>query len=401
MNIFLLTVASLIALTWVTRHVRITRTLREDPILSPGLFGPDDHSHKRVSVLIPARNEEDNIRECVLDALALNYTPKEIIVVDDRSEDRTADIVAELARDHPELTLVKLDHLQPGWTGKTHALWAGVQKAHGDWLLFIDADTRHHPDNLDVTVAYAEKNNLDMISLLASLTCYGFWENLLQPLLGGALMIRFPLQKVNDPNSPLAFANGQYILVRREAYEAVGGHAAVRSDLLEDIAIAKALKSAGKRITTAFAPDISTTRMYSSFGDIVRGWARIFYYAFDQSLLSVFIGFMLIVVFSLLPYVLFAGSVIAAIAGAGGAVTTALAVVSGATCLLIYAALWRVAVFSKTDRRLLPLYPLGAVISAFVMVRAFLMRFSRRGVTWRGTTYATAAPENPSASPKP
>ena len=391
MAVALLVLSSLIAFTWLMRHRRITLTFRDDPILKPGLWR--SRSRPMVSILVPARNEEANIRDCLLRALQLNYQPKEIIVVDDRSEDRTAQIVAELARDHPEISLVRVGSLPEGWTGKTHALWEGFQRARGDWLLFIDADTRHHPDNLDVALGFAEQGAYDLVSLLPGLECGSFWEQLLQPVLGGALMIRFSIKKINNPDSSLAFANGQYILMRRGPYQAVGGHERVRSELLEDIAIAKVLKAARYRIATAYAPDLSTTRMYSTFGEITRGWARIFYYGFGKSLAAVLLGFVLIVVFSIMPFVVAFSSAWRIFSGHGSGLMWALFAVSFGTCLAIYAALWRIFELTRSSRLFIPLYPLAALISAYVMLKAFFLPFSRKGVTWRGTTYAPASPE--------
>jgi len=388
MGLVTLCVSAVIALIWITRHLKLNRTFREDPILKPDTYKLPDDYNKSVTILIPARNEEDNIRDCVMSVVDINYDNKQIIVIDDRSEDSTAQIVEELAAKHPEVKLVKVEHLHEGWTGKTSALCEGAKHADGDWLLFIDADTRHHPKTLEVVLGFAEEKKLDFVTLLPKLESRSFWERLMQPLLGGALMIRFPLEKINDHSSPLAFANGQYIIVRREPYLKLGGHEAVSDKMLEDIAIAKVFKTNGYRIATAYGADIFTTRMYSSFSDICNGWARIYYFGFDKSLLKVSQGMFLILFFSLLPYILFVSSGISLLTAASFNIISALTL--GANLLsmfLIYGALYRVFSLTKGPKAFIPLYPFGALLSIFVKLKAIALRFSRNGVKWRGTTY--------------
>jgi len=387
MAVVVLCLSALLSLVWITRHLKISRTFKEDPILKPDSFSLPDGYEKLVSIIIPARNEEENIRECLMSVIAISYAAKEIIVVDDRSEDRTARIVEEIAREHPEVRLVRVTSLREGWTGKTSALCEGVKNARGDWFLFVDADTRHHPRTLDVVLGFAEEKKLDLVTLLPKLASHSFWERLMQPLLGGALMIRFPLDKVNDDQSPVAFANGQYILVRREAYNKVGGHEAVAGEMLEDIAIAKVFKANGLRIATAYGADIFTTRMYRSFSDICNGWARIYYFGLDRSLARVFAGVMLIVGFSLLPYVFFFWTLWGLLARPFDPLTAVAFGLNALTVALIAAALWRVFALTKAPRAFIPLYPIGAILSVIVKFKALALRFSRKGVRWRGTTY--------------
>ncbi len=173
--------------------------------------------------------------ECLDSVRAQTYPNYEILVVDDRSVDDTAAIARRYAEIDPRIRLISIDHLPHGWTGKTHALHMTAQHARGDWFWFLDADTRHHPDSLSIMFQYATSKNAVLASLIPRMRCETFWENVVQPLAGIVLMRSFPPFLVNWDRWPLAFANGQYILVERAAYEAAGGHQAVRDRFVEDI----------------------------------------------------------------------------------------------------------------------------------------------------------------------
>ncbi len=215
--------------------------------------------------------------------LRQTYPNLEIVVVDDRSTDRTAAIAAEFAATDPRVRLRTIAHLPDGWTGKTHALQQAADDALGDWFWFLDADTRHAPENLAIVMEYARSRGASLASLLPEMRCETFWENVVQPLASIVLMQSYPLLLVNDDRSPLAFANGQYILVARHAYEAAGGHRAVRDRFVEDIRLAERVKGLGLPIRVAIARGIGSTRMYTSFDQLIRGWSRILYDAFGRN----------------------------------------------------------------------------------------------------------------------
>ena len=162
--------------------------------------------------------------------------------------------------------MLTIEELPPGWTGKTHALHRAVAEASGEWLWFLDADTLHAPDGLSILMEYGRAEGAAMVSLLPELRCETFWERVVQPLGGIVLMQSFPLHVVHRDDSPLAFANGQYILIRRDAYDDAGGHEAVKDRFVEDIALADRVKRKGYRIRVALIRGIVTCRMYASLG---------------------------------------------------------------------------------------------------------------------------------------
>src|SRR5438093_9095394 len=167
----------------------------------------------RTSVIIPARNEAANIAR-VIRSVAAQQDVREILVVDDQSTDRTADIVNDLQQDIRGLHLVRLESLPPGWFGKTYAMATGAKRAKGEWLLFTDADTEHLPLSLHELLGRAEGEQVDLLSLSPGQVMRTWWEKATLPTVYVWLAKRFRFDEVNDPASPVAAANGQYILVR-------------------------------------------------------------------------------------------------------------------------------------------------------------------------------------------
>jgi chlorobactene glucosyltransferase len=232
-----------------------------------------------VTIIVPARNEERNIRRCVTSLLEQDYPACEVLVVNDGSTDRTAAVLAELAASHPQgakLRVLHLDDLPPGWAGKPHALHAGVQASQSDFLLFTDADTWHAPRSLRLAVARACEYGRDMLSLSTEQELPTFWERVLMPMAFLGISMQYPIDQVNDPRSPLALANGQYILLRRVVYEETGGYARadMRQTLLDDRDLARLVKQAGYRLELVDGRDLVHVRMYHNLAETWRGWRK-------------------------------------------------------------------------------------------------------------------------------
>ncbi len=227
----------------------------------------------RVSVIVPARNEEGNIARCVR-SIAAQPEVREIIVVNDESDDGTDEVLRELQQQIPLLRILRVEQLPTGWLGKPHAAFVGSQAATGEWLLFTDADTEHYPGSLRHLLKRAEESGADLLSVSPGQRMLRWWEKAVMPLIFVELARLYPFDKVNDPNAPDAAANGQYILIRRSAYEAVGGHAASPQAVLEDVDLARRVKAAGKRLLFLPGGGWVETRMYASFGGMWRGWTK-------------------------------------------------------------------------------------------------------------------------------
>ncbi len=230
----------------------------------------------RVSVIIPARNEEDNIGRAVESLLNQTYPTDRytVIVVDDHSEDRTAEIVATRQAAHPNLQLLEGRPLTDGWTGKSNACATGATRADGDWYCFMDADTYAEPELLRAAVGYALHHKADLLSFNPFQELVSFTERALLPGIFLAIASSMDFRKANDPDAPEAIANGQFLLFRRSAYEAIGGHDSVKDVVMEDLAFARVVKQAGKRLCWAFGDDIMRTRMYRNFDQIWHGFSK-------------------------------------------------------------------------------------------------------------------------------
>ena len=229
-----------------------------------------------VTAIVPARNEEASIAQAVL-SLSAQPEVTEIIVVNDQSTDRTGEILAELARLLPQLRILEAPDLPAGWIGKTHALWLGAQAAGSEWLLFTDADVTHLPGSTARALDDAARSGAALISYSPEQETQTFWERALLPLIFSRLSRHFPFAAVCDAASSVAAANGQYVLIRRDAYHAVGGHRAVRNELIEDLALARIAKAAGCRLHFAPGKGIARTRMYRSLRAMWQGWTKNLY----------------------------------------------------------------------------------------------------------------------------
>lgn len=223
-----------------------------------------------VSVIVPARNEEVCLALCLESLVAQTGIDFDIIVVDDASTDRTA----EIARSFEGVTVMSAPPLPENWTGKNNAMSAGARIAKGKWLLFTDADTVHKPGSLARVVAEAEQQRAALLSYSPEQEIRTFLEKAVMPVIFAELAATYPPKKVNDPTSPIAAANGQYLLISRETYDAVGGHAAIAGDLLEDVAMARLVKSSGRRILFRYGGDVVRTRMYRSWPQMKEGWTK-------------------------------------------------------------------------------------------------------------------------------
>lgn len=229
-----------------------------------------------VSVIIPVRNELRVIDRCLASYLRQSYPSDrlEIVVVDDESSDGTSARAAAIAAREPGLRLVGIEGLPPGWGGKSHACWIGAGEASGEWFCFVDADTLGEPELLLSAIERAEKQGLDLLSLMPDQMMAGFFERLLMPLPMMGLLLATDTNAIRDPGSSTALAIGQFMLVKREVYFAVGGHRAIRGEILEDVALAKRIKSNGFSIDVVGGRALIQTRMYAAFEDLWSGLGR-------------------------------------------------------------------------------------------------------------------------------
>jgi glycosyltransferase involved in cell wall biosynthesis len=227
-------------------------------------------AHPQVSIIIPARNEEACLADCLQSLASQNEVSFEIIVVDDQSTDRTR----EIAESFSGVRVIAAAPVPDGWTGKNNAVTTGAAEARGRWLLFTDADTVHLPRSLARALNEAQENQVELLSYSPEQIAATFWEMAILPVVFAELARQYSPSKVSDQSSPIAAANGQYILIRRETYDAVGGHAAIANNILEDVALARAVKASGRKIRFRYAADAVRTRMYRNYPQLRDGWTK-------------------------------------------------------------------------------------------------------------------------------
>jgi len=339
-----------------------------------------------ISVIVPARNEARNIRHSLQLLLEQTYPNYELIVVDDRSTDGTSEILHELVEAHPRLRVVGGSELPEGWAGKPHALVQGVQASRGQWLCFIDADTFAHPRLLSSAYRQALKSGADMFSIFTEQELGSFWERVILPLVFLGLSFGFPPERVNDPAKPDAIANGQFILIKRQVYEKVGGHRAVKEHIDEDKAIALLVKGARYRLVLADGRQVASTRMYTSLPEMWEGWTKNIYLGLLDRLWLLFFGALLgLFVAILLPLWLAGGLFWLTVDGNLPAL-----VVTGEAIILWAYLIWKR--FGACQRFHISrwyafTFPLGAFIFTAMMMASAYNVISGRGVHWKGRRY--------------
>jgi len=341
----------------------------------------------RLSVIIPARNEAASLAAC-LDSLLAQSEPGfalgaewELLVVDDDSTDATRSIAEQAAAAHPGITVLSAPPLDlgphRGFTGKTNACWAAAQRARGQWLLFTDADTLHSPGSLSRAIHEAEKYHAALLSYSPRQIVTGFWQRIVMPLIFSELASVYPPRQVSDPASPLAAANGQFLLVERDAYFSVGGHRAVGREVLEDVALAHAIKRAHLGLRFRYAPEALATRMYRTLPEMIEGWTK--------NLAVLFPSPVLLALWRILDALLFFGLPIVALA-----LSSRPPWQPAVIWILWLRTLFRF--YSRVARSHFPaagvaLSILGVPLFVWLLLRSTLHNRLRRSVAWKGRTY--------------
>jgi chlorobactene glucosyltransferase len=343
-----------------------------------------------VSVVIPARDEAHNIERCLRSVLSPRYARLEVVVVDDHSSDGTGSIARRVARDEPRLTVLDAPDLPAGWFGKQWACDTGARATRGALILFTDADTTHAPDLLPRAVNALYDAQADLLTVVGHQEMLGFWERVIQPQLFALLALRFggadALNRNRRPRN--AIANGQFMLFSRDAYAAIGGHASVRGQVAEDLALAQELVRLRRRMVVLVARAQLSTRMYASLAAVVAGWRKNIYAGGRHAVPGGRAGR------ALYPLALLAAplAALAPVVALGLAVATA-ASGTPATAWLVWSAMstgasllfWlSVYRYMRAPMRYALLFPLGAAMLGYIAIGAVARG---RCVRWKSRTY--------------
>ena len=353
----------------------------------------------RVSIIVPARNEEEDIEQSLTSLLELDYDNYEVIAVNDRSTDRTGEIMERVAnrvslRDprfsqrtremgHPAheggcplLRVIHHRELPVGWLGKTHAMWTATNEAKGDWLLFTDADVLFKPDSLRRALAYAEAERADHVVLFPQMIMKGPGEYMMIAFFQTMFMFGHRPWKVADPKSRDHMGVGAFNLIRRNVYESIGSYRALRMEVLDDMKLGKVVKNAGFAQRNVFGGDLISIRWARGARGVVDNltknffavlsfnWPRTLISAFGLAFLNLmpFAGVWLARGWARLPYGIALGSM-----------------------FLIYAGMsWR----SKVPAYYFLLHPVSSVLFVYTLLRSMFLTLRNDGIVWRGTKYS-------------
>ncbi len=340
-----------------------------------------------VTVIVPARNEAHNIGRCVMSILSTTYPNLEVVVIDDASTDGTADVARKAIDGDTRARIVRNAPLPDGWFGKQWACATGAKVARGEILQFTDADTVHGRDLVTRSINAMRRTDADLFSVAGHQELGGFWEKIIQPQIFSILSMRYGgTESVNQsPRVSNKIANGQCIFVKRESYDAIGGHASVRTSVAEDLLLAQRFFAARKRVVLMLGINQLSTRMYASLGEIISGWRKNVFAGGLESVPFGRIGRTFFPLALLLPPLLELLPVLALVlAGFGMAADSTLLMWAAISCAatLLW---WVVAYVTIGDNPLYALaYPLGALVLLYIFISAVIRG---RRVTWKGRTY--------------
>ena len=291
MILLTLLIFSLIVSTAYTKNLR--RSVKNAPRTGPSSaqqLSPSTAQFPKVAVIVPAYNEAENIRDCaiaILQSTRLSVDNLEVLIIDDRSTDDTLAIAQNLQQqlNDPRLKILA-GQARPAnqyWAGKNWACAEAVQVTTGEFLLFIDADVRLKPGAIETAIETVQTEKIDLLTCMPALVCECFAEWLVQPLMFNHLAVCFDFTAVNDPTTDSAFAAGPFMLFRRSAYEKIGGHASVASEIVEDVELARRIKRAGLKLGLYAGSNLAFVRMYRSWSALWEGWTKNLYLGAHRS----------------------------------------------------------------------------------------------------------------------
>lgn len=389
MRVLLLGVAWATAALWFAGALLTLRGLaRQRPLAPVRDYRPSVGEAPLVSVLVPARDEERRVlAEAVRSMLAQDYGNLEVWAINDRSIDATGAILRGLAQEDARLRVVEGAEPPTGWLGKPHALRQAELLARGEWILATDADVIFAPEAVGTAVKLALEEGYDAVTFIPRVECRSFWERVYMPTFGWFMMLGAPPERVNDPGRADSVGVGGFFLIRRAALEGVGGYAAVRGEVAEDLRMAESLKRSGARLRIEYAPVLVRTRMQTSLREIWEGFTRNLFAGLKFSVARSVIGSLGVIIFSVLPPLVAIVCAALWLFGAGGWLgagakqlflpTFMVWCVQGATFAAVNRATGVPALYGLAA-------PLGHALFVAILLNSTVRILTGRGVTWKG-----------------
>ncbi len=368
----------ILGLAWFSRIVEAALGVPSIADISKPQWNRRPASCPRVSIIVPARNEEEDIEQGLRGLLALDYLPYEVIAVNDRSTDRTGDIMEKVAASpaaHGCLRIVHVSELPSGWLGKTHAMWTAARQATGDWLLFTDADVLFKPDVLRRALAYAESEKADHVVVFPRMIMKRAGEKMMIAFFQTLFTFGHRPWRVADPDTNDHMGVGAFNLVTRAAYEAVGTYKALRMEVLDDMKLGKVIKNARFRQRNVFGDDLISIRWAKGAMGVVDNLTKNFFAVLSfqrwRTIVSAFGLFFL----NLGPFL--------GIWLAHGWGRVPYAVALGSMFLIYLGMSFK----SSIPAYYFLLHPISTVMFEYTLIRSMVLTLRNDGVTWRGTKY--------------
>ena len=372
-----LTVLQLILIVAVILYMtaNIIYLVRLQPVVLP-IFNPP-----RISVCVPARNEERGVEACLQSLLNQDYPNFEVIAIDDHSTDSTTQIMEALAQEYSHLKVLEGINLPEDWLGKPFALHQAFKIAQGEYILFTDADLVFKSNALNTAVHAMRARELDLLTLMPQAEFGSFWERAVQPVIFGFIASLTRFKNVNNPDHKSAMGFGAFLMFRRTAYEKIGGHEAGKADVLDDVLIAKRAKQAGLKLLVADGKQLFSIRMYFGLKEIWFGWQKNMFLAMNKSVVKAAYNIFVVLGFLCTPYIILAINIFKQI----GWFWIGLAM---ASVVLVSAAAYKTCDELGLHRNTAVLFPLGALVMAAIMANSMFQTLVRKKTEWRGRIYS-------------
>ena len=372
-----------VSLTWIFFIRTMLLTFRDTPHLDK--FEKKQHENPRVSIILPARNEEKFIAKCLDSLLDQDYENYEIIAIDDASDDTTADIIKQYAQKSSKIVYVSARKKPDGWIGKNWACVEGYKKATGQLLLFTDSDTKHSQNVLSLAVSHLLSLNLDALTVIPKMLCLDRWTKITLPAISTFLHTRFSALRVNDPTKKTGYFFGSFYLIKNETYRSVGTHEGVKAELIEDGALGKKVKEAGFRMRMARGEHLVEAVWARDFDTLWNALKRLIIPLYLQTQ-GIAVGIFFAILFLLfMPFPFLVYSAI--LFGSAISVSLLFAVSVLATILIYVAALVETRGLQIKQKYAL-FWPVGSFIVVCGFLSGILQAKSKNAVSWRGREYA-------------
>ena len=382
-NYALVAILAAVSGTWIILIRSMINSFRKSPYLDK--FTSKPHNNPKVSVILPARNEESFIKKCLNSLLEQDYENYEIIAINDSSEDNTGKIIEEYSKKNSKIVFVNADPKPDGWVGKNWACMEGVRKATGEFLLFTDSDTRHSENVISLAVSHLFSQNLDVLTVSPRMLCLDIFTKITLPMISTFLHTRFSALRVNDPSKKTGYFFGSFFIIKRQVYESVGMHEGVKHEIIEDGALGKKVKESGFKLRMVKGDhliDAVWARDLSSLWQALKRLMIPLYLQSSKIAVGIFFAvlFLLFMPFPILAYVTIFFQMTNSF--------LLLFIMALTASVLIY-----IAAFVETRILHLGFFyaflcPIGSFIVAFGFLSGILSANSNTAVTWRGRSYS-------------